>query len=140
MSSDACYGLIFSPRFPSEPAASAQERADIEQQHLAAFAAGEHVPELDGTCRRAELLRDTQTFLTATSQVCVCIRESCGRAEVVAAPRVSTRSMENLRVMRAFLTVAPSVGCLHGLQNRAHLLQCCLACLNIGQHTQGQAH
>jgi len=121
VSSDACYGLIFSPRFPSEPAASAQERADIEPQHLAAFAAGEHVPELDGMSRRAELLRDTQTFLTATSQVCV-PEELRFCVKVVVAPRVSTRCMENLRVMHAFLTVAPLVGCLHGLQNRAHLL------------------
>ena len=47
-----------------------QERTDIQQQHLAAFAAGSlDVPELQGGSRRAALLRDAQTFLTTTAQV-----------------------------------------------------------------------
>ena len=47
-----------------------QERTDIQQQHLAAFAAGSlDVPELQGGSKRAALLRDAQTFLTTTAQV-----------------------------------------------------------------------
>ena len=47
-----------------------QERTDIQQQHLVAFAAGSlDVPELQGGSKRAALLRDAQTFLTTTAQV-----------------------------------------------------------------------
>ena len=65
-------GCIQNDMSPEPLSGCAQERAEIEQRHLTAFAAGRRdIPELAGDSKRALLLRSTQAFLTSTSQVCM---------------------------------------------------------------------
>lgn len=50
-----------------------QERAELEQQHLAAFVAGvKGLPDTVGDKRRPALLREVQEFLTTAKQVRWC--------------------------------------------------------------------
>ena len=60
-----------------------QERAEVEQQHIAAFAAGQaDLPPLQGDSRRAGLLCDSQAFLTSTEQARPLFWTCCKPAEV----------------------------------------------------------
>jgi len=52
-----------------------QERAEMEQQHMAAFVAGAGgLPGMRDGERRAALLREIQASLAATSQACSAVQ------------------------------------------------------------------